>query len=276
MTNIDNLRDNELLYVLNILDTEELVNTCSSSNRLKTLCQSNNVLRDKIQRYLSIKEESRRLDRLDLEGLIEKYIKQKDIIKIKFLFDLMKRKYKRIDVLLLYNVMKSCDINLISMATDYYNINSIIKGLYGPMLMINDDCLLSIFSYLSENNKFDIHYNDDSLLTDASIKRPRIVRYLLDHGANFNNGKALKKAVDHNNIEIAKMLLQEGANPNEIYNVGRITTTLLSLMIRLDRLNMIRLLFQYGADPHLNNNEAIKSARKSNNEEIRDLFRDYL
>ena len=275
MTNIDNLRDNELLYVLNILDTEELVNTCSSSNRLKNLCYSNNVLRDKIQRYLSIKEESKKLSRFKLERLVEEYIKQKDVIKVKYLLDLIERKYILIKSLFTYDVIRTCDLNLIGIVTNYYDIDSIMEGLKRAMVYIDDNCLLSIIGYLSINNKFDIHYKDDSLLTIASEGRSLIVRYLLNHGANFNNEKALEEAVEFNNIEIATMLLQAGANPNKMYNFGR-TKTLLGSAIDDDNVDMIGLLLQYGADPHLNNDEAIEYVRESDNEEIRNLFRDYL
>lgn len=51
----------------------------------------------------------------------------------------------------------------------------------------------------------------------ASQGRPKIVRLLLDHGANVNGERALERALRAEQSPTVKLLLEEGADPNQGY-----------------------------------------------------------
>ena len=79
-------------------------------------------------------------------------------------------------------------------------------------------------------------------------KKPKILKLLLDHGAdvNYQDEKgydALGSAVVANNVEMVKILLQAGANPNLADNLGET-----AIFYALKNIDIFKMLLEAGAD----------------------------
>lgn len=95
-----------------------------------------------------------------------------------------------------------------------------------------------------------------------AVKRQNkeMVKMLLDYGADVNDiafqghmgyeATPLGLAIENGNIEIIRLLLDHGANPNSVEsrNVGGCRTTPLKLALTSENIRIIRLLFDYGAN----------------------------
>jgi uncharacterized protein len=116
----------------------------------------------------------------------------------------------------------------------------------------------------------------------AFFKRPEVVRYLLDAGADPSHASRQggftplhsAEATDAGavDVEIVRLLLAKGADPNARSQSG--STALHTVGFTGDRASL-ELLMKHGADPALKNNEgktAADIARERGNQEIADLL----
>lgn len=279
-----NISNDQLLPIFHILDVEDLVNTCSINQKIKKLCNSDKTLRNRIRRYLEIEKEVASLTTPNLSFLINKYIQTKDEIKVKYLLKLyIKTQGASPPVYLLNNVMTSWDLEMTKLLIDYYDVEPIMRALYYNIVVYEENCSLPLLKYLVRKNKLPSDAYPE-LLESASGDKVEIVKYLLSLGVGVGFGvrggvevkeSALEHAVESKNEEIVALLLPSGVNTNFVRDIDE-NTTLLGYAIVVSNFNIVKMLLQYGADPHLNNDDAIIRARKSRNPEIQDLFRRYL
>lgn len=75
-----------------------------------------------------------------------------------------------------------------------------------------------------------------------------VVRWLLDNGANAKKGNIITSAVMGGNIKTIELLLQKGANVNGEESIFRKGDTPLRQAVLYGRMDIIRLLLEYGAD----------------------------
>ncbi|MDR2372183.1 MAG: ankyrin repeat domain-containing protein [Puniceicoccales bacterium] len=100
------------------------------------------------------------------------------------------------------------------------------------------------------------------LLKAAEVYRNKglkIVRLLLDHGADVNSPNewtALHGAVREENIEVVRLLLAHGANVNlKARSLHREGWTPLHVALHYEFFNIAKLLLDHGADPNIRNDE---------------------
>ena len=113
--------------------------------------------------------------------------------------------------------------------------------------------------------EFDIHDRDISgttpIIFSGASANPRIAEMLLDRGANPNDmdnyqRSALVYAADQGNLETAKVLVERGARVN---TVGMEGNTALTMACRRSNYDIARLLLEHDADPFIKDGDG-KSA----------------
>ncbi|MBN2981562.1 ankyrin repeat domain-containing protein [Cohnella algarum] len=114
----------------------------------------------------------------------------------------------------------------------------------------------------------------NAILVAAGNKNMKIMELLLKHGANPNYmraGKtALNYAVENDDIEMAKFLLDSGADPNVS------TESAIWKAVEKASTKMVKILLDYGADPNrtiVNNKYLLQFAKESGLTEIADLLK---
>lgn len=113
----------------------------------------------------------------------------------------------------------------------------------------------------------DIHYYGDYVLIPAvKNKDLNMVIYLLKNGVVFTrrNSVVLGIAVQNGNTEMINLLLDYGININSSFPITAAT------LVR--NLNMIKYLVNLGADPHINDDEALELAKEQGYSEIVDYL----
>lgn len=118
------------------------------------------------------------------------------------------------------------------------------------------------------------NYKKESLLNCAvSQKKINIIETLLAHGANIDasescNGRSLEIAIRYGDIEVIKLLLLYGADPNIKNRRGQHPLIyLVEEYYPVNKIPIIKLLLDYGADPNIknkNNQTALMIASRSN------------
>ncbi|MFD1954596.1 ankyrin repeat domain-containing protein [Paenibacillus thailandensis] len=114
----------------------------------------------------------------------------------------------------------------------------------------------------------------NAILVAAGNKNMKIIELLLKHGANPNYmraGKtALNYAVENDGIEMAKYLLDSGADPNVS------TESAIWKAVEKGSTKMVKILLDYGADPNrtiVNNKYLLQFAKDSGLTEIAELLK---
>jgi len=81
----------------------------------------------------------------------------------------------------------------------------------------------------------------------------------------LGNGVSLSRtAIGAQQVEMAKFLLEHGANPNGPYYTARV----LNLAVTTRQVEMVKLLLGHDADPHSVNDELIDAAREQTELEV--------
>jgi 5-methylcytosine-specific restriction endonuclease McrBC regulatory subunit McrC/ankyrin repeat protein len=118
---------------------------------------------------------------------------------------------------------------------------------------------LKIVQHLIINEKVNVNsrLNHDvtALMIASTEGNKEIAKLLLEHGADPNlktktGGTSLNLASMKGNKEIVKLLLEHGANPNLKDETGENT---LSFLFDTKNVEIVKLLLEYGADPNLQN-----------------------
>ena len=90
---------------------------------------------------------------------------------------------------------------------------------------------------------------------------------MLNDGADVNYGAStsvLSTAIEAKQVEMAKFLLEHGADPNGPYYTSKV----LNAAVATRQAEMVKLLLEHGADPRSVNDKMIDAARKQNDVEI--------
>ena len=312
-TNLQNLSNVQLLPILSILDVDDLINACQSNVRINNICVSDPDLANKINKFRAIEAESSSLDQQEKINLLKKYIREDNLFNVDYLLNhglpfnstdmqlaIQNCKINIVEYFItnygssFSPILINSVITLATMATGERIISD------RPIPQINTikprSCYTDILKLLIKSFP-DYDLDLDQLLFKAVLyNNVDGVEYLLSKGANPNsdNGRIIYTAAMTTNKDNIKMLLERGANSNVIVeprnDPTKPKTPLGAILNRVKRdllyhpgrdhthvsLNGIRLLLQYGADPHLNNDEAIKLVREIDNPQINDIFRNYL
>lgn len=195
-------------------------------------------------------------------------------------------------------LMKYCDINkqgkskttplLVSVFNNNYEIakfllkngaNPNIKNKYfdSPIEVVSKKKNYKIVKLLIIEGK--INLNDYKyLLLNATFKNDKILaKILLENGADpnvqFNYEKSRKNtslnhAVINNNFNMAELLLKYKANPNIKNRRGN---TPLSIAVKKDNYNMVKLLLKYDANPNIQDKKGISPILFAVNNEYYDI-----
>jgi ankyrin repeat protein len=133
----------------------------------------------------------------------------------------------------------------------YLNVDydgTIIQGNYKPYTTI----IISGINYLNNYDK----YNDSNHCYTVDMSSvEEILVYLIDNKVCINTitvsgVTALSNAVISNRYNIAKKLLQNGADPNVLVLNGE---TILNIALSKRNIQMIELLLEFGANPYIKN-----------------------
>lgn len=133
----------------------------------------------------------------------------------------------------------------------YLNVDydgTIIERNYKPYTTI----IISGINYL---NNYDKYNNSNHCYTVDMSSVEEILVYLIDNKVCINTitvsgVTALSNAVISNRYNIAKKLLQNGADPNVLVLNGE---TILNLALSKNNIQMIELLLEFGANPYIKN-----------------------
>jgi len=132
-----------------------------------------------------------------------------------------------------------------------------------------------------KNNPEEINYKNTSGFTPLTLASYNhnvevatlLAKHVKNINANSDSGTALMAAVFKNDIDISKMLLDLGADPNIADPNG---TVALHYATRLSNEGIIKLLVAYGADVNLEDNKgfsALDYALQDNNEPILQILK---
>nr|WCB86822.1 CPPV011 ankyrin repeat protein [Cooks petrelpox virus] len=100
------------------------------------------------------------------------------------------------------------------------------------------------------------HNNNLPLVTAVALGHVEIVKLLISYRSNVNKQdkifrkSALHVAVENNDDNIAKILLENGANPN-VVDFEMSTPMHITLLSNPTNSNMVSMLLEYGSDIHL-------------------------
>ncbi|AGD92932.1 putative ankyrin repeat protein [Megavirus lba] len=123
-----------------------------------------------------------------------------------------------------------------------------------------------IVKYLIESD-IDININEYALVYSSSEGHFEIVKYLVENGLHHQINEALETSCYHNYVDIAKYLIDSGANIHS-NNETPLINTLESYKNNHNRFELIKYLIELGADIHINNNKPLLLALKYGYHEI--------
>nr|WIK87306.1 ankyrin repeat family protein [Oriental turtle dovepox virus] len=111
------------------------------------------------------------------------------------------------------------------------------------------------------------------LITAAALGYTEIVRLLISYKSNVNKQDRLYKkaalhmAVQNNDYNITRMLLENGANPN-LVDFEMSTPMHIALLFNPTNSNMVSMLLKYGSDIHLKDKYGKSSIDLASNERV--------
>ena len=207
--------------VLKYVDDKELLMASSLNRKTWYEVCDDNFLRRRLSKYPNVekcKKETESWKRFYLRAI--HYIEK---MKEKFGFD-----YSDGDFRLQYDILKDSgndEKDLLNRSSAYAQL-SLIKfavsqgaRIYpGGSVAVSwaaENGHLDIVKYLVEDQKADIHYNDEFALQWASgAGYLDVVKYLVEHGANIQEREdgALRQASKNGHLDVAEYLLRMGAN----------------------------------------------------------------
>lgn len=156
--------------------------------------------------------------------------------------------------------------------TDLSNVRDLLNrtALTLALNTENSKIIQLMLDYNIKSNS-NIKWEPQALITACKLRNVKMVRLLLEHGAdpNAQNSQALITASMNPNTEIIKLLLEHGADPN-----ARNSQALLTASVNED-IEVIKLLLEYGANPNAKNSQALKTAISFGNTEIVELLLEY-
>ena len=225
-SNFEQLAEKDLISVLDLLDVEDLIRTCSSNKKISTLCNSSPNLRNKIERYKVIKRKIVNLSQEKKSILLKNYASDGD----NFLLEL--------DFLL----KNGADIHY---HKDQPLFNAVNKGNYNTIQFLLDKGATITRSIFSE----------------AIYKgRKNIVELLLINEANPNMTIAFtgvgwdnRDNVNSNKTVLEETIIISQDDPVELIESGH--SDLARAIRRGEFPDIIKLLLEYGANPKLINDE---------------------
>ena len=193
MNNIEILSKDELLYVLHMLDIKNLYNACTGTNkRVKSICQEDNELRNRIYGYILIKEDIKSMSFCLKNSALNRHYNNLEAIK--------------------FLIKNGASVK--SSGCSNLDVDVLRKASQGGNL--------DVVKYLIEEAKADI--NDRNIL-EAAAKNGHyeVVKYLIEKGAgNYyepgneiynersSKGNALIGAAHFGYLNIVKYLVEEG------------------------------------------------------------------
>ncbi len=152
--------------------------------------------------------------------------------------------------------------------------NSIVQGDF-------DVVMTYVRQLKSVNLKDESHNNLTMLHIALETDQFEIVKLLIDAGANINAKDKLGRTPimlvdlsEENSSEIIKLFIGKGANVN-IQNKDEDNQTLLMTACDDENLEIVKLLLEAGANPNLKDNDGETAMMKTDSEEIKNLLKQY-
>lgn len=138
-----------------------------------------------------------------------------------------------------------------------------------------------IKSFIDENKEIDLNksnsYGFTPLILACYYNNKEAVHFLIKKNVNLNyntqEGTALMAVTVKGNVDLVKILLEKGANPDLTNDAG---ITALMYAVQFENKEIIELLLHYNANKYLldtNGNSAFEYAIKTKNKEIINLLK---
>ena len=248
MSNITNLSNEQLTQLLYSLDNDDLVAACKSDLRIGSICRTDRNLLTRILLHLRIEFENSNLNLDQRNELLLQYVNEENLFNIQYLLSHGAEPFYNNNII--RTAMAKCSLQLVQLLDRYYDDSEIVESLIygiGVNLNIEVTCLIRIMQYLFEQRG--LRLTDPNLVLAAVVQSGSKV--LLEYFLNvlqptpriLNMG--LYFTVLYNKTSLARMLLNNGADPNYLIQHDSSSTTPLKLSRRLGDERMTKLLSQY-------------------------------